>query len=217
MSGTMKLRTASRLIVLILVIVLAGVLALRQHIATTHAGPNATPTTHPTAALTAGTVLGGKSATPFQLADQNGSVISLAALRGHPVVLTFLDATCTSECPITAQYLGWTAQALGSKAASVAWLAMSVNPQNTPADGRQFIAKNKVTIPIHILLGTHAQLARLWHAYGIYVQPVPGGDTIHTIVTYLIDEQGQTREVLDQAYDPRQAAHDLGVLLAQSS
>jgi protein SCO1/2 len=170
----------------------------------------------PSATFTAGTALGTSPAPAFTLTDQNGASISLAALKGHPVVLTFLDATCTTECPITAQYLDWTAQYLGKPASSVTWLAITVNPTNTPADVATFMSKNKVQVPLHVLLGTQAQLAPLWKAYYLEVIPAatPGGDVTHTIATYLIDSQGRERELLDQAYDPKAAAHDLSLLLA---
>lgn len=218
----MKLRTISRLLVVALVVVVGvAVLLLRGHSApssaqasqsaqsaqTSRSGP-ATP--H----LVAGTVLDGSAAPNFQLRDQSGALISLAALRGHPVVLTFMDATCTTECPITAQYLDMTAQFLGPRANQVIWLAMTVNPTNTPADVRDFMTKNKVSIPLHLLLGTQAQLAPLWQAYHIFVQPSPSGDVEHTIVTYLIDGQGHEAEMLDQVYDPKQASADITTLMA---
>jgi protein SCO1/2 len=203
----MKLRTISRSIVIALVVVVGGIIGVHS-LLTNGSGQAAT-------ALAAGTTLSGKPAPNFQLRDQSGTLITLDSLRGHPVVLTFLDATCTSECPITAQYLNWTAQFLGPRAQDVVWLAMTVNPTNTPAQASDFIAKNHVAIPVHVLLGTQQQLAPLWKAYYIEVIPAPnGGDTEHTIVTYLIDRQGHERELLDQVYDPKLAAQDLRALLA---
>lgn len=211
----MKPRTLSRLSVVALVIVAAALAILAR--AHADGSSQATTAPHTTAAtvphLTAGTILSGKPAPDFQLRDQNGNVVSLAAQRGHPVILTFIDAVCTTECPITAQYLDWTAQFLGPHASQVTWLAMTVNPTNTPADARNFMTKNSVKVPLHLLLGTQAQLVPLWHAYYIYVQPTPSGDVEHTIVTYLIDSQGHEAEVLDQTYDPKQASADINALL----
>lgn len=199
-----KLRTISRWSVIALVVVVGSIIGLHDLMARSQAAP----------ALVAGTALSGKPAPSFQLRDQTGAIIALDRLRGRPVVLTFLDATCTTECPITAQYLDQTAQFLGPRSKDVTWLALSVNPANTPADANTFIAKNKVVVPLHILLGTQAQLAPLWKAYSIAVAPSPSGDTQHTIATYLIDRWGHEREVLDQVYDAKLAAQDLRVLLA---
>ena len=201
----MKLRTISRVIVIVLVIAIGGTIAIRNLW-------NSRAT-----ALTGGTTLGDKPAPAFALTDQTGATITLAQLKGHPVVLTFLDATCTTECPITAQYLDWTAQRLGTRADQVIWLAMTVNPTNVPADVTTFMTKNKVQVRLHVLLGTQAELAPLWKAYYIEVVPpaTPGGDVEHTVVTYLIDSQGRERELLSQGYDPKAAAADLSVLLAE--
>ena len=207
----MKLRTASRLIVIVLVVVVGGIIAARNLWTNSHAAQIA-----PTPTFAAGTTLDGRAAPNFTLKDQSGATVSLAQFKGHPVVLTFLDATCTTECPITAQYLDWTGSFLGKHASDVTWLAMSVNPTNTTADANHFISENKVQVPLHVLLGTRAELAPLWKAYYIEVVPpaTPGGDVEHTIVTYLIDAKGHEREVMDQGFDPKAAAADLSALLA---
>lgn len=200
------MRTTSRWIVVALVVIVGASILLHNALAQRDTLPT----------LRAGTTLSGEPAPAFQLRDQTGASISLDRLRGHPIVLTFLDATCTTECPITAQYLNWTAQFLGPRAKDVVWLAMTVNPTNTPAQATEFITKNHVSIPLHVLLGTQQQLAPVWKAYYIEVipPPQPGGDVQHTVVTYLIDGQGRERELLDQAYDSKLAAQDLRALFS---
>lgn len=205
----LQLRTVSRLSVIALVVVVGMIMALHSRF---DGGSASAAAQAPK--LAAGTDLNGTAAPDFRLTDQNGAVVSLDQFKGHPVVLTFIDATCTTECPVTAQYLDWTSQFLGAKATSgTVWLAMTVNPENTVADANGFMSKNKVTVPLRFLLGTHEQLAPLWSAYHIYVQPTPSGDVEHTIVTYLIDKQGHEQEVLDQSYDPKAAAKDVQALL----
>lgn len=167
--------------------------------------------------LKAGTTLDGSQAPAFSLRDQNGMTITLQQMRGRVVILTFLDATCTTECPITAQYLDWTTQFLGNGATqNVAWLAMSVNPSNTPQDANTFMKKNAVQVPLHVLMGGQAQLAPLWNAYHISVQHTESGDVEHTLGLYLIDAQGREREWVDGGYDPRQLSADIETLLRES-
>ncbi|MBF6590816.1 MAG: SCO family protein, partial [Ktedonobacterales bacterium] len=131
-----------------------------------------------------GTLLDGRQAPTFKLHDQTGALVTLDSLRGHPVVLTFMNATCVQACPLLAQYLNWTTQFLGTKTADVAWVAISVNPQNTADDARGFLAKNRVTMPLRFLLGTHDQLAALWASYHIVVIPEKG-DIAHTAGLYV--------------------------------
>jgi cytochrome oxidase Cu insertion factor (SCO1/SenC/PrrC family) len=170
-------------------------------------------TQKPSTKLVAGSTLAGRAAPNFTLTDQNGNTVSLAALKGHPIFLTFMDATCTQECPITAQWIDWTANFLGPKGtAQVKWLVVSVNPSNTPADAHDFITKNKVTAPLDFLMGTQAQLAPVWHDYGVAVVPTKT-DVQHSVANFLIDSQGREVEYLDGGFDPKNAAHDLQLLL----
>ena len=69
---------------------------------------------------------GALRAPDFRLTDQNGAPVSLAALRGRPVIVTFIDPLCRDYCPIEAQHLNDVVRAFpqGSKPAIV---AVSVN------------------------------------------------------------------------------------------
>ena len=215
LTTALKPRTLLRLFIATAVVAVGGTLVLYQHFAVGAPRPSVPLASLAAPTQPAGTILSGHRAPLFQLRDQSGALISLAHLEGHPVVLSFLDATCTNLCPITAQFLSWTGYFLGRQARDVTWLAISVNPKNTPAQAAAFVRKHHVTIPLHMLLGTRAQLAPLWRRYGIYVSATTlHGDIEHSIFTYLIDGQGREREVLDQTFDSRLAAHDIRALIA---
>lgn len=215
---------------LALALVTAGIMLFSDHVrasqeAATTPGAAASASNHTatiqqtSSSLIAGSVLTGRQQAPgFSLIDQYGRPLDLAQLRGHPVFLTFMDATCKQECPVTAQYLNWTSQFLGAKDASqVAWIAVSVNPTNTAAEAHAFIAKNKPGVLLRFGLGSQQQLSAVWNAYHITVIPAAQnhGDTGHTVVFYLIDKQGREREIVDQGFDPKQMAHDLRTLLSE--
>ncbi len=57
-------------------------------------------------------------AAPFSLTDQHGRNVTLASLRGKVVLLTFLDDTCTTDCPLIAQEFRRAGQLLGADAAT---------------------------------------------------------------------------------------------------
>ena len=167
----------------------------------------------------AGTTLTHEPALPaFSLKDQNGQLVTSAQLRGHVVAVTFLDAVCTQACPLTVTYLNQVAQELGpQQTAQVVWVAISVNPSNTPAQASAFLAKYHAVPTVRFLLGTQSQLQPLWSAFHQYVQLAnqPGQqDTVHSVNTFLVDAQGREREVLDQSYDPHAFAGDIAHLLA---
>jgi cytochrome oxidase Cu insertion factor (SCO1/SenC/PrrC family) len=199
----MQLRNISRIIVIALVALVGGVALVHQQLAA-----------HSAATLTGGTALHG--ATPaFSLHDQTGALVTTHSLRGHPLIVTFMDMTCTEECPIVAQELQLTASFLGKqKAAQVEWVVVSVNPTNTPADATAFMKKQNVTLPVHVLLGTHDELSPVWKAFGIYVGPQTS-DVVHTAATFLIDEGGTERMIFLDSLDSKALAGDISTLLAE--
>src|SRR6185312_12471446 len=48
---------------------------------------------------------GDRRAPDFLLRDQDGRPVSVAANRGHPVIVTFIDPLCRNFCPLEAQVL----------------------------------------------------------------------------------------------------------------
>lgn len=186
-------------------------------VAVSACGSNAQRPAPSPVALKAGTVLDGAAAPAFALRDQVGAPVNLQQMRRHVVVLTFLDATCTVECTVTAQYLDWTGQFLGKDVQNVGWLAVSVNPSNTKEDAETFLSKNSVQAPLHILMGDEAKLAPLWKACHIVVQPDVDGDVQHTLGLYVIDAQGREREWVDGGYDHHQLSADIETPLHERS
>jgi len=59
------------------------------------------------------------------------------------------------------------------------------------------------------LLGTHAQLAPIWRAYGIVVRPTKGGDVAHSDAFYVIDRNGDERAGFLSPFIPGLLTRDL--------
>jgi cytochrome oxidase Cu insertion factor (SCO1/SenC/PrrC family) len=138
---------------------------------------------------------GARPAPPFALRDQRGRLVSLSALRGRPVLLTFLDSRCTQECPIAGRELGSILRRLPASQRP-ALVVVSVDPSgDTPAGIRQALAKWKLAghWTVHWLNApTRARLARVWKAYGVVVEPATN-DIVHSLALYLIDRNGDER------------------------
>ena len=130
---------------------------------------------------------GTRPAPSFDLTDQRGRSVSLASLRGRPLLLTFLDSKCTTLCPIVGHQLGVVERHLGGQ--PVRLVIVSVDP----ADTRHTVAAAARKWGWHghwqWLMGTPARLAPVWRAYGIGVQPT-ATDIAHSMAVYLIDGQG---------------------------
>ena len=125
----------------------------------------------------------------FSLRDQDGKPVSLHQLRGHVVVLTFMYSTCQDTCPVTATTIRGALDDLGH---DVPALAVSVDPaHDTPATAEAFLVKRSLTHGrMRFLLGTRAQLAPVWKAYGIQPQ---GNGYEHSAYVLLIDKRGRQR------------------------
>jgi protein SCO1 len=148
----------------------------------------------------------------FTLRDQDGRVVSLRALRGQVVVLTFMYSTCQDTCPVTATTIRGALDDLGH---DVPALAVSVDPaHDTPNSAEAFLVKRSLSGGrMRFLLGTRAQLAPIWHDYGIRPQ---GNGFEHSAYVLLIDKHGRQRISfpVDQLVD-RDLAHDIRKLEAE--
>ena len=166
-----------------------------------------------------GSDLDSVPAPAFRLSDQNGKVTDLAQFRGHPIVLTFFDSVCPhADCSLMAAYINATAQDLGAaQTKEVGWVALSLDPwHDTPASARSFLSARNVTIPIHFVLGSVAQMAPLWSSYHMQSILQPDGVVIHSTGVFVIDQHGRERVFLDEGFNPQTLSNDLHMLLTDS-
>jgi protein SCO1 len=150
----------------------------------------------------------------FTLRDETGRRVSLRDYRGQVVVLTFMYSTCQDTCPVTATTIRGALDDLGH---DVPTLAVSVDPaHDTPDTAEAFLVKRGLSAGrMHFLLGSRAQLAPIWHAYGIRAQ---GNGFEHTARVLVIDRDGRQRVAfpVDQLVD-RDLAHDIRKLEGERS
>lgn len=157
---------------------------------------------------------GARPAPAFALRDQSGALVSLAALRGRPVLLTFLDSQCKNSCPIQGRQLASILRRLPA-AQQPALVVVSVDQRgDTPAGIRRALAKwglrggwttHWVNAP------SRRRLAAVWRAYGITVRPM-SNDIVHSLALYLIDRRGFERTAYLFPFLPSFVQHDLALL-----
>lgn len=165
----------------------------------------------------AGTDLAKRPAPDFALVDgPSGETVSLSALRGRVVVLTFLYTACPDTCPLTAEKLRDARAAVGAAASELQLVAVSVDPaRDTPEATREFLRAHRVEGAMRYLVGDRAALARVWAAYGIAAGPT--ADLIaHNDAIYLIDKQGRQRALLHSDVEVPALADSLRILLRES-
>jgi protein SCO1 len=144
----------------------------------------------------------------FELSSQDGETVTASALRGEPVVVTFIYSTCEDTCPGQVQSIRGALDDLGR---DVPVVGVSVDPDNdTPERARRFLLEQSMTGRMEFLLGTREQLEPVWEAFGIAPQR-DGRD--HSAYTVLVDGEGRQRIGFPASrLTPRALAHDLARL-----
>ena len=150
----------------------------------------------------------GFRAPDFSLRNQDGERVTMRALRGKPVAVTFLYTNCRDTCPAQAQTLRGALDLLGH---DVPALAVAVDPpRDTPESAKAFLSEQRVLGRIDFVLGTRAQLARLWKGFAIRAQSVT---TEHQSRFTLVDKRGYQRiGYPGSEATPERLAHDLRLL-----
>lgn len=197
LDGIHKLALAVVLATSALVIVIGAFWAAR--LLATHSGQ---PATQPVNMTVGGFPMSGKLAPDFTLTDQFNHSVTLSTLRGHEVVLAFIDARCKSLCPLTAQIMYQARTDLGAADASqVDLVAVNANPTATSvAEVQAWSIQHGMLHQWSFLTGTAQQLQAIYHLYNVYVQVATNGALEHDPITFIIDSTGHERlyfETLD--------------------
>jgi protein SCO1/2 len=152
-----------------------------------------------------GVIAEGVRAPDFALTDERGRPVSMRQFRGRPVAVTFLYTTCEDTCPTQAQQIRG---ALDQLDRPVPALAIAVDPpRDTPARAREFLTKYDLAGRMRWVLGSKAELERVWRGFAIQEQ-LPERE--HQARIVLVDGDGFQRVGFpaDQA-TPERLAHDL--------
>ena len=131
----------------------------------------------------------GRPAPEFALTDHRGRPVSLAALRGRPVVVTFVYADCHASCPLLIARL----KALEARSApDVAFIAISLDPQrDTPASLAGAAVRWELGSRWHLLSGAPETVHAALRAYGVQYAPLPDGEIAHENLVLIIDRRGR--------------------------
>jgi thioredoxin-dependent peroxiredoxin len=145
----------------------------------------------------------GQSAPEFTLADQDGEPVSLAGLRGRPVVLYFYPKADTPGC--TTQACGIRDRRADYDAAGAVVLGVSPDP---PARLRAFADRHGLPFTLLSDAGHHVA-----ERYGVWVEKSRNGRTYwgNQRTTFLIDGDGGVAHVIPKATP---STHDDEVLAA---
>src|ERR1700759_5344450 len=149
-----------------------------------------------------------RPAPPIDLTDQYGKQVDLAKLKGHTVLVAFLYTHCTDLCPIVAGKVH-TAYATLTKSERPLFLAVSVDPaHDTPKSAAAFNRRHRTTGEIDWLLGSQAELEKVWKAWGVKPEKNANDpeEIEHNAEIFAIDPQGQIRALYPPTFKPEKLA-----------
>ena len=156
----------------------------------------------------------------FTLTNQDGKPLSLAALRGKVVAVTFIFTGCGDTCPLLTAKMVSIQRSLGSDFGSkVFFAAITVDPMaDTPPVLKRYANAHGADLGgWAFLTGSPTQISEIAHRYGIYYKRQPGDDIDHTFLTSVIDPGGTLRvQYLGVRFDPEEFLQDIRSLLREA-
>jgi protein SCO1/2 len=157
------------------------------------------------------------AAPDFTLTSQDGAEVTLAALRGKVVAVTFIYTSCPDICPMLTDKLARVQDALGSDFGSkVAFVSITTDPErDTPEVLKGYAEAFEANLAgWSFLTGEPAAVLEVAHRYGVAVVKAADGGVDHTLLTTLIDRQGTMRvQYLGYRFDEEEFRHDLQSLV----
>lgn len=136
---------------------------------------------------------------PFTLIASDGRTVTDQAFRGKWMLIYFGYTSCPDACPTALNNMGVALDRLGSQAASLQPVFITVDPKR---DTPEALAEYLKSFDPHIiaLTGTEEQITAVLKEYHVYLelQPNSGGDYLvnHSSFYYLINPEGKFVRVI---------------------
>jgi protein SCO1/2 len=129
----------------------------------------------------------------LKLVDQYGQQVSLASLKGKPVLFDFFYTTCPGPCLVLTARMRSIAEKLGSELGSrVSFVSVTVdperdNPSQLLAYAREQRAERKGWL---FLTGAPAQVDKLMAQFKLRREHESDGSVAHVLEFFLVDADG---------------------------
>lgn len=127
------------------------------------------------------------------LIDQHGSAVSLASLRGKPVLIDFIYTSCASTCPLLTAKMGAVARQLGpALGADVTIVSISLDPgHDSPAELEKYAKSHDADGKGWIFLtGPPAKIDQVLALFKLRRTHESDGSITHSIEAFLLGPDG---------------------------
>jgi protein SCO1/2 len=127
------------------------------------------------------------------LIDQHGAAVSLASLKGKPVLIDFIYASCASTCPMLTAKMAAVAHKLGpALGADVTIVSISLDPEHdTPAELAKYANSHDADRPGWIFLtGPPAKIDQVLALFNLRRTRESDGSITHSIAAFLLGPDG---------------------------
>ena len=128
------------------------------------------------------------------LVDQHGRNVSLASLKGKPVLFDFIYTTCPGPCLLLTAQMKQVANRLGPKLGTEARIvSITVDPEHDhPAELLAYANKQGADVNGWLFLtGTPKQIDDVMARFNLIRQREPDGTVDHVLEFFLVDANGR--------------------------
>ena len=147
------------------------------------------------------------------LIDQHGATVSLAALKGKPVLIDFIYTSCASTCPLLTAKMAAVAHKLGpALGADVTIVSISLDPEHdTPAALADYAKSHDADARGWIFLtGPPAKIDQVLALFNLRRTRESNGSITHSIAAFLLGPDGhQIRQYNALDVSPEAVADDI--------
>jgi len=127
------------------------------------------------------------------LIDQHGQAISLASLKGKPVLIDFIYTSCASTCPVLTSKIAAVARELGpALGANVTIVSITLDPEHDgPAQLAAYAKSQAVDANSWLFLtGKPADIDQVLAAFKLRRTRESDGSIMHSVSAFLLGPDG---------------------------
>ena len=148
------------------------------------------------------------------LIDQHGKTISLASLKGKPVLIDFIYTSCASTCPVLTAKIAAVARELGpALGANVTIVSITLDPEHDgPAQLAAYAKSQSADNNGWLFLtGKPADIDQVLAAFKLRLMRESDGSIMHSVSAFLLGPDGhQIRQYNALDVSAKAVAADIG-------